>query len=189
MKILEKKGYKVIGVDLSENMLNIARTRVTGDLIQQDMRNINLPDKYDAVLCLGGSFTHIQSDADVLKTLCGFYRHLVDGGVLIFDNFDRDDYKSNRFGRWKEETHTFDDVVVKRRSFRNNWNHEDGTWTVNYVWMISEEQEERTIQEQIRLKSYRYRYLQEFLHQIGFINVEKIDVKRFMIKAERNEEA
>ena len=57
MQILEEKGYRVTGLDLSSDMLDIARTRVKGNLIHQDMREIHLNERFDSVICFGGSFT------------------------------------------------------------------------------------------------------------------------------------
>ena len=55
MRLMEEAGYNVTGIDLSPAMLDIARTRVKGTLVQMDMRVITLPGAYDAVLCHFGT--------------------------------------------------------------------------------------------------------------------------------------
>ena len=52
--------------------------------------NRDVHGKYDAVICLGNSFTHLHSDRDRRKALAEFYAALRHDGVLILDqrNYD-----------------------------------------------------------------------------------------------------
>ncbi|MCB1325847.1 MAG: class I SAM-dependent methyltransferase [Spirochaetales bacterium] len=94
---LRKAGFEVISADGSPEML--ARTFENGrrqDLVlrtvQADWRWLNrdVHGKYDAVICLGNSFTHLFSEHDRRKALAEFYAALRHDGVLILDqrNYD-----------------------------------------------------------------------------------------------------
>jgi glycine/sarcosine N-methyltransferase len=60
--------------------------------IQADWRWLNrdVHDLYDAVICLGNSFTHLHSENDRRKSLAEYYATLRHDGMLILDqrNYD-----------------------------------------------------------------------------------------------------
>lgn len=96
IRLLEA-GFDVVSVDGSPYMLakafengrrrgHVLRTR------QADWRWLNrdVVGRFDAVICLGNSFTHLHSERDRRKTLAEFYAVLKHDGVLILDqrNYD-----------------------------------------------------------------------------------------------------
>lgn len=88
--LLSKRGYRVLGVDISEEMLTVASQKAM-DLenppffICQPMQRLCLPQKIDAVVCLLDSINYVTEPEDVRKTMKRVYRALSDGGVFIFD--------------------------------------------------------------------------------------------------------
>ncbi len=183
MNILEENGYTVTGLDLSGDMLAIARSRVKGDLVQQDMRHIKLDKTFDAIICLGAGFTYMQRDDDVENALNSFRRHLNDDGVLIFDNFDAERFNHDRFGRWEEETQRFHDLTITRRTRSSDWDLTSDTWKVDWVWRIKDEDSVREVHDSHRLKAFRYTYLREKLFEAGFNEVELLEGRRLLVKA------
>lgn len=92
---LLRRGYRVVGRDLSEGMLRVARrnlaaARRTADLGRADMRTLRLPQTFDAVLCLGTAFNYLAEPSDIRAAFRTFREHLRPGGLLVFDitNFD-----------------------------------------------------------------------------------------------------
>ena len=115
---LAKLGYQVTGADLSREMLAIARARNSKiDYREQDMRNLRLNDKYDAVVILGRSFTYMTTNQDARQALNSIYSVLNDKGVLIFDNFNAQN-TINNIGKYKRYVDEFDlgNKQVKRIS-------------------------------------------------------------------------
>ncbi|MEL6186018.1 MAG: class I SAM-dependent methyltransferase [Myxococcota bacterium] len=94
---LIKEGFQVVSVDGSPEMLAKAfeNGRQHGQIlrtVQADWRWLNrdVYGKFDAVICLGNSFTHIFNERDRRKALAEFYAVLRHDGVLILDqrNYD-----------------------------------------------------------------------------------------------------
>jgi len=94
---LIKEGFEVISADGSPEMLAKAfnNGRKHGQIlrtIQADWRWLNrdVHMKFDAVICLGNSFTHLFSERDRRKALAEFYAALRHDGILILDqrNYD-----------------------------------------------------------------------------------------------------
>ncbi len=95
--MLAKAGFEVTSVDGSDEMLAKAfdNARGRGEMlrtIHSDWRWLNreVHDLYDAVICLGNSFTHLHNDNDRRKSLAEFYATLRHDGILILDqrNYD-----------------------------------------------------------------------------------------------------
>lgn len=87
---LAKEGYHVTGIDLSEEMLSIARMKAeqSGEeipFIQQDMRELEGHPLQDAVLIFCDSLNYLRNQEDVETTFCAIHRLLKDDGVLLFD--------------------------------------------------------------------------------------------------------
>ncbi len=94
---LLRAGFEVTSVDGSPVMLAKAfeNARQRGHIlqtIQADWRFLNrsVHDLYDAVVCLGNSFTHLHHENDRRKALAEYYATLRHDGILILDqrNYD-----------------------------------------------------------------------------------------------------
>ncbi len=98
---LARAGLEVVGVDLSENSLEYARTEATrrGDAITYhlgDYHDIDLGGPYDAVLCIYGQFA-VSTPAQQRRLLGRIFERLEPGGYLALDVPTRD-----HFGRGGE---------------------------------------------------------------------------------------
>jgi SAM-dependent methyltransferase len=88
---LARRGYEVVGVDLSEGMLERARRRAIGQaassttFLRGDIQTMRLDRRFDAVLSMFAVVGYQLSDAAVRSTLANVRRHLQPGGVFIFD--------------------------------------------------------------------------------------------------------
>lgn len=94
---LLRAGFEVTSVDGSAEMLvkafeNGRRNGQILKIVHADWRWLNrdVHGKFDAVICLGNSFTHLFSERDRRKALAEFYAALRHDGILILDqrNYD-----------------------------------------------------------------------------------------------------
>lgn len=92
---LVRRGYRVVGLDLSEDMVRVARRSLRGrrsaaEVAQGDMRSLHFDRRFDAIVCLGTAFNYIVDPQDVNRALGGFRQHLRPGGLLVLDltNFE-----------------------------------------------------------------------------------------------------
>jgi ubiquinone/menaquinone biosynthesis C-methylase UbiE len=89
---LAQEGYELTGVDSSERMLEIAQQRLQEEdladrcqLVQQDMRTLQLGQKYRLAILGLGSLGHITTRKDQQSTLAAVRAHLSHGATLIID--------------------------------------------------------------------------------------------------------
>ena len=83
-------GYRMVGVDLSEEMLALARKKMEksgSDIlyIHQDMENLELAEPVEAVLCLCDSINYILEESALDKVFAGVRKYLKPGGLFLFD--------------------------------------------------------------------------------------------------------
>lgn len=87
---LAEKGYSVLGVDLSEEMLSVAQEKLSladcdYSLINAKMQDFTADIQVDGVICMLDSINHLTDFDDVRKTFKNVYKSLKNGGLFIFD--------------------------------------------------------------------------------------------------------
>ncbi|MCX7841700.1 MAG: class I SAM-dependent methyltransferase [Clostridia bacterium] len=87
---MAKRGYEMIGVDLSCDMLSCARNKaLAGGLdilfLNQDMTRFELYGTVDAVVCLMDSVNYITRKKDLKKMFRLVRNYLNPGGLFVFD--------------------------------------------------------------------------------------------------------
>jgi SAM-dependent methyltransferase len=82
-------GYDYLGLDLFNEMLDIARREVKSErFIECDMRNLSFDRQFDAVLITGRSLAYITDNQGILSTLSGVNKSLKEYGLFVFGVFD-----------------------------------------------------------------------------------------------------
>jgi SAM-dependent methyltransferase len=101
---LTEAGFDVISVDGSAAMLakafeNGQKRGLILKSVQADWRELNrvINGKYDAIICLGNSFTHLHNEQDRRKALAEFYAALRHDGILILDQRNYDEMLDHGF--------------------------------------------------------------------------------------------
>ena len=89
-EILARRGYDMIGIDLSEDMLAIAQERKIEsglDILYtlQDMREFELFGAAGAMVSVGDSVNYLLEEADLEAMFRCAERGLLHGGVFVFD--------------------------------------------------------------------------------------------------------
>ncbi len=86
-KLFFDKGFKVIGIDASSEMLEIAAFKTNGNvpLIRAKMQDFSLAESLDACICCLDSINHLNNIDDVKITFFNIHQSLKVGGIFIFD--------------------------------------------------------------------------------------------------------
>ncbi len=123
---LAQQGYMVTGVDTSARMLALAQenieqagltTRCT--LVQQDMRDLHLNQKFRLAFIALGSFGHMTTRSDQKRTLASLRAHLSPGATCIID-------VSNDDVRYMED-------MSGQLLHQGTWQMEDGDYFTHFV--------------------------------------------------------
>jgi len=96
---LGEMGYKVVGIDISKEMLNVAKKKVKKNnknvaLKLVDMRTYKSKNKFDCVVCGDSSLAHLLTKKEVVKALRNFHRHLNRNGIFFYDVWNYIDYRN-----------------------------------------------------------------------------------------------
>ena len=87
---LAKRGYDIIGTDLSFEMLDIARRKAAEEnlnimFLQQDMRELDLYCTAGTIVSVCDSINYLLEDEDVLETFRLVNNFLFPKGLFVFD--------------------------------------------------------------------------------------------------------
>ena len=163
---LLKAGFEVHSADGKQNMLtkafhNARRQNLLLRTIHSDWRELtkNIHETYDAVICLGNSFTHLFDEKDRRKTLAEFYAILKPQGVLILDQRNYDAMLDEGFSSKHEFYYVGESVKAEPESLddelaRFKYEFEDDQ-SVHYLNMFP----------------LRKDYTRSLLSEVGFQNI------------------
>lgn len=81
-----RKYYKTWGIDASEEMLDVARSKINQvEFRQADMADFSLGRQFDVITCLFGSINYLVERDSLRKAVRCFSDHTVEGGVVIIE--------------------------------------------------------------------------------------------------------
>jgi ubiquinone/menaquinone biosynthesis C-methylase UbiE len=89
-----KRGRRVVGVDSSEGILELCRTRAIEagmedrlELVSGDFRDFEIPEPAEVITMPFHAIGHLLTKEDKLIALRNVHRQLVSGGRFVFDHF------------------------------------------------------------------------------------------------------
>ncbi|MGN0468041.1 MAG: class I SAM-dependent DNA methyltransferase [Acutalibacteraceae bacterium] len=88
--LLAQKGYEIVGVDASENMLSLAQQKkfecgADAVFLCQKMQELDLFGTIDAAVCTLDSINHVTEESDVREIFRRVSLFMNDKGIFIFD--------------------------------------------------------------------------------------------------------
>ncbi|MCD4817178.1 MAG: class I SAM-dependent methyltransferase [Candidatus Cloacimonetes bacterium] len=168
--------YDYVGLDLSQEMLNIAKeVEPKAKFIQADMRDLKFQEKFDAVIISGRSFTYLTTNEDVHNTLISIYKVLEKEGILIFDNFNAEkiiSYKKKHFKQKSEyNSRKYTRISVKTPNLKDGWTE---NWEATY-YIEEKAKKTKIFKDKSILRSFTKDELKLFLSLHNFEIVKLID--------------
>jgi ubiquinone/menaquinone biosynthesis C-methylase UbiE len=131
---LSKQGYCMVGLDVSVNLLRIAKQHIDQfQVVKGDMRFLPFKaDVFAAAVSMDTSFGYLPSQKDDVQSLADCRRVVRKGGILIVDLFNREKliakYKEkNQSVQWKEY-HSFS--LLQKRTISADGNLLCDLWTI-----------------------------------------------------------
>ncbi|WP_416827310.1 class I SAM-dependent DNA methyltransferase [Ectobacillus polymachus] len=184
---LAEKGYDVTGVDLSEEMLTIAQHKLVDfsiPLYQQDMRELELPEKYDIITIFCDSLNYVTDEEGVKQTFARIYHHLQDKGLFLFDVHSL--YKIHHI--FENETFT-----INEEQLALIWNCFPGEMKDSIEhelsFFVKEPNDETFVRfEEFHVqRAYEIASLQKWLEEIGFsiVSITDLEMNPVSEKTER----
>lgn len=87
---LAKKGYSVMGLDISQDMLTVAQNKAQEagfklKFLQQDMKKIEYSKRFDLILSICDGINYQTEEGNLDSVFDSVHRHLAEDGYFIFD--------------------------------------------------------------------------------------------------------
>jgi len=127
-----KKHFEVTGVDISENMLSLAKKlNPEIEYIHGDMRAIKLEKKFDAV-AIPDSIDYMKTEEELRKVIVTANKHLKPGGVLLIVAHPKETFKENNF------VYTGEKGDIEITIFENNYitRKNDSIYEATIIYLI-----------------------------------------------------
>lgn len=87
--IFENRGFQVTGVDLSQDMIDVANSKKTNDsnlvFLKGDIRDVRLNKTFDVVMSLFHVMSYQTTNQDLENAIKTAHAHLEKEGLFIFD--------------------------------------------------------------------------------------------------------
>ncbi|RCW44413.1 glycine/sarcosine N-methyltransferase [Halopolyspora algeriensis] len=166
VRLLEE-GFETVSADGSPQMLAQAFTNgltYGGHILRvvnADWRWLNrdVHGEYDAIICLGNSFTHLFSERDRRKALAEFYAMLKHDGVLIIDQRNYDSILDNGFSSKHTYYYAGEDVSAEPDHV------DEGLARFKYTFPDKSEY-------YLNMYPLRKNYMRRLLREVGFQRID-----------------
>ena len=169
---LAKRGFNVMGVDVSPAMIEIARRKAAEAGVDvrfevMDMRRLKFEEEFDAVTCFFTSINYNVEEGDLERTMKGVYKALRRGGVFLADA--PNPYRAERWLRgvpsiWRVDRGrvsvlVIDSVYMSTVPGLIDWNR---------TLLVSDEGEVKIIADKHLLRAYTANELKLYARTAGF---------------------
>ncbi len=172
---LTERGYRVTGVDGSEQMLRYARRNAPNTtFICSDARALDLPEEFAIIISTYDSLNHLLTLDDVEKVFRNVQRHLKRGGVFVFDmNLD-----SGFRSRWRETFHILTETSAVL--IASKYEKDEKLATMN-ITIFTQQEEDKALWRRndvaLTQRAYSVEALTEALTAAGFADIEVFDAR------------
>ena len=186
-ELLAKKGYDMIGIDYSEEMLSCAMEKRDASglnilYLLQDMREFELYGTVKAVISVCDSLNYLLEEEDIIKTFRLVNNYLDPKGVFIFD--------FNTVYKYKEVIG--DTTIAENREdcsfiWENYYHEEDCINEYEITFFVKEGEYFRRFEETHYQRGYTVEQMKSFLKEAGLEFVAMSDADTLAEVTEESE--
>jgi len=185
---LATRGYQVVGIDRSGEMVARAREKVVArekavgqdldvEFVVEDVRTFDLGRSFDAVISMFAVISYQISDEDVIAMMKASRRHLADGGLFIFDGWFGPAVVHERPVEKVKEIELPGGELL-RRSAVPVMDEEAHTVTVNY--RVERRRGDEVLERSEESHAVRYLFPQEIARFLGLAGLRLLQLAPFM---------
>ncbi len=168
-----KRHFNVVGVDISEGMLEIAR-RLNPEVtyLYGDMRTIRLKECFDAV-AIPDSIGHMTTVKDLKMAIITAYKHLKPGGVLLIVTNIKEEFRENNF------VYTGSKGDVEITTFGNDYipSPTGTTYEATGIYLIRHKGKLEIHTESFTVGIFKQKIWLNLLKKVGFVEVNQIKLE------------
>ncbi|SHJ84160.1 class I SAM-dependent DNA methyltransferase [Tepidibacter formicigenes] len=170
---LAQKGYDIVGIDISEEMLDVAKQKCLEEeidvvFLNQDMRELDFEIyDLDCVLCACDGFNYILEEEELKNIFENVYKLLKEEGIFIFDissYFKMSNILSNNtFGENRE------DIAY---IWQNYFDEEENIVEMDLAFFIRNGKYFEKFEETHYQRAYNNEEILDILKHTGFNNIK-----------------
>lgn len=186
--IMARKGIDMIGIDISEDMLGIAKQKAYNDkldilYLNQDMREFELYGTVDSVISICDSINYLLDEQDILQTFKLVNNYLDPGGLYIFDM--NTEYKYREVLGDNNYTEVLDDSAY---IWENYYDEDDRINEYSMTFFIeTEDGFYRKYEENHFQKAYSIPCIKDLIQKAGLEFIDVFDAYTFTKPTEASE--
>ena len=179
---LKQRGYDVVGLDLSEELLELACSRASEcgediEFIRGDMREIPYEDHFDLIVNFFTSFGYFAEDAENQSVLLAIAKALKPGGKFLMDYMNPENVARNLVARDEKDIAQGIHVVQER------W-IDKSPRRINKKITLIKEDEESIYRESVRMYSH-----EEMVKMLSGANLELLETYGDFADSEYNQDS
>ena len=174
---LAADGFRVVGVDYSEAMIEVAKRKQTRPkraqiepnplFLCQNATQIELDVSFDCALCLFDSLNYILDYDQLEMAFKAVYKHLNPGGVFVFDMNTIYALKKNYF-----DQDNLDSGIYPLYEWKSSWNGDTQLCTIEMEFQALGEHAVEVFHETHRQRGYSQAEVGDALSAAGFEDIE-----------------
>lgn len=173
---MAKLGWKVTGVDQSDEMLRLARHRADQEKMQvnfqkQDMRFIDYGNEFDLATCWFDSLNYLVTNGDLQSAFNNIYRSLKPNGWFLFD-------MNTLYGlavEWqRNRCYVQQETPDLMELHRTNFDFEKNLGCVTITWFVKSGEYWEKYEEKHIERGFSINEIESCLQYAGFHVVDKL---------------
>ncbi|MGF7109646.1 class I SAM-dependent methyltransferase [Treponema pedis] len=182
-------GFNIVGIDLSESMLAIAKSKICGQsnlkFEKLNMLDIQKLGKFDIVICFGNTVSHLKNEKEIEDFFIAVYNILNADGIFYFEALNYGEILN-------EKTAYFPVIETENFIFNRSYNYYKKN-IVSFEIKFKDKKLNKTYSDLINLFPITKEMILNFLKRAGFSKIKyianNIEKKTFMEEFNINYEA
>jgi ubiquinone/menaquinone biosynthesis C-methylase UbiE len=186
-KKLADSGFDVTGIDISQEMLNIAKAKAkSSKFLKGSMQSFKSKAKFDILTCLFTAMNYNKNSSELERTIRNFYNLLNKGGVLIFDLGLVKGQEKKKSGAFID-TYSEKDLQIARISQWNPSDEDAKVYDANFLMFIKEKGKFDFEIDEHKLGIFSIADVKQIMIKVGFsVNVyDNFSLKKYAKKSKR----